>query len=87
MALPGGDCLIIGGGDVKDRKNVYRYLAGKNELVKKSDLIDYHYQHASVALGNKVYVMSGLYDGTSPKYYCEVYDAENNKSTEIANML
>ena len=66
---------------------MYRYLAGKNELVKKSTLIDRHRDHASVALGNKVYVMSGYGDtNNSPHPYCEIYDAQNDKSTQSAYM-
>ena len=84
--MPGGDCLIIGGGDGYKRKNVYRYLASKNELVRKTNLIIEKHSHASVALGNIVYVMSGLCNSTTPESICEVYDAQNDKVKSMASM-
>ena len=70
--------IVVTGGISGTEGSVEAYDHHLNEWTYMPDLLEQHYSHGSVAMGNKFYVIGG--EGTQS---CEVFDKVSNKFARI----
>ena len=82
--------LYITGGKLNESNlllnDVYEYSLSKKSLVQKSPMCQKRINHASIVIGNKLYVCGGVDENYNCINACEVLNLDNNKWSILSPM-